>query len=169
MTDMEDRKLMLTLIRTVAATMLILVPVGAGAAEFKAGSLVIETPWSRATPGGAKVAGGYARIRNTGPAPDRLLGGTLTVSSRSEVHETAEANGVSSMRHVAGGLEIRPGEAVDLKPGGLHLMFTDLQRPLKQGEVLAGSLQFEKAGTVAVEFVVGSIGAQSGPEPQHKH
>ena len=139
------------------------------ASEFKAGSLVIETPWSRATPGGAKVAGGYARIQNKGSTSDQLLGGTLTVSSRSEVHETVEANGVAAMRPLSQGLEIKPGEAVELKPGGYHLMFTDLQRPLKQRETLTGSLQFEKAGSVAVDFTIGSIGAQSSPTQHHHH
>jgi copper(I)-binding protein len=38
----------------------------------KAGALVIESPWTRATPGGAKVAGGFLKITNTGSTPDRL-------------------------------------------------------------------------------------------------
>jgi hypothetical protein len=142
---------------------------GAEASEFTAGSLTIDTPWSRATPGGAKVAGGYTHIRNQGTVPDRLMGGTLAVSSRSEVHETTEIDGVSRMRPLGEGLEIKPGQAIELKPGGHHLMFTDLQRPLKQGEKVTGTLHFEKAGTVAVEFIVQSIGAQSGPGAEHKH
>ncbi len=109
---------MRTLTCAAAAVMLAFLPTGTRAAEFKAGSLTIETPWSRATPGGAKVAGSYARIQNTGSAPDRLLGGTLTVSSRSEVHETAEANGVASMRPISSGLEVRPGETDQPPVGG---------------------------------------------------
>src|ERR1700694_214514 len=45
------------------------------AEEVKAGDLVITQAWSRATPGGAKVAGGYLTIENKGSAPDRLDGG----------------------------------------------------------------------------------------------
>ncbi|TGP18118.1 copper chaperone PCu(A)C, partial [Mesorhizobium sp. M1D.F.Ca.ET.234.01.1.1] len=41
--------------------------------EFKVGDLEIEHPWSRATPAGAKVAGGYFTIINKGSSPDRLL------------------------------------------------------------------------------------------------
>src|SRR6202790_3097509 len=47
----------------------------ARAEEVKAGDLVITQAWSRATPGGAKVAGGYLTIENKGTAPDRLIGG----------------------------------------------------------------------------------------------
>src|SRR5262245_38737274 len=54
---------------------------------YKIGALVIEAPWTRATPGGAQVAGGYLRIKNTGLDSDRLVGGTLPVAADVEVHE----------------------------------------------------------------------------------
>ncbi len=38
--------------------------------------------------------------------------------------------GVMKMRPVAGGLEIKPGEKVELKPDGFHLMFKSLKQPL---------------------------------------
>jgi len=47
------------------------------AEEVKAGDLVITQAWSRATPGGAKVGGGYLTIQNKGSAcrsADRRLG-----------------------------------------------------------------------------------------------
>src|SRR5215217_7553641 len=160
--------LRMRLLTFTTVAMLSVVSIDTRAAQFKAGSLVIDTPWSRATPGGAKIAGGYARIRNTGATADRLIGGTLSVSTRSEVHQTTETGGVARMQPVSQGLEIKPGDTVELKPGGYHLMFTELQRPLRQGDRVPGSLQFEKAGTVAVEFTIQSIGAQSG-DTEHKH
>ena len=139
------------------------------ASTYRAGSLVIEAPWSRATPGGAKVGGGYMRIVNRGSEPDRLIGGTAAVAARVEVHESSTVNGVARMRPVEGGLVIRPGETVELKPGGLHAMLADLARPLKEGEVIKGTLVFEKAGTVAIEYRVGGIGAQSAGGGHHHH
>ncbi len=68
-------------------------------------------------------------------------------------------NNVMTMRPVPGGLEIKPGQTVKLEPGGYHVMFMQLKEPLKQGEVLKGELTFEKAGTVAVEYKVGTIAA----------
>ncbi|WP_245431169.1 copper chaperone PCu(A)C [Rhodoplanes roseus] len=129
--------------------------------EFTVGSLKIERPWSRATPGGAKVAGGYLTITNTGTEPDRLVGGTLPQAGRFEVHEMKTENGVMTMRPLNQGLEIKPGATVTLAPGGYHVMFMDLKQPLKEGETLAGELRFEKAGTVAVRYSVQAIGATS--------
>jgi periplasmic copper chaperone A len=124
---------------------------------FKAGSLTIEAPWARATPGGAQVAGGFMKITNSGTAPDRLVGGTVPFAARFEVHEMAMDGGVMKMREVKG-LEIKPGETVELKPGGYHVMFMDLKSGLKEGETVKGELVFEKAGKVEVEFRVGPIG-----------
>jgi copper(I)-binding protein len=129
---------------------------------YKIGGLVIEAPWTRATPGGAKVGGAYLKITNTGTEPDRLVGGTLPVAATVEVHEMSMTDGVMKMRKLDKGLEIKPGETVELKPGGFHIMFTGLKSGLKQGETLKGTLQFEKAGSVEVEYRVAPIGAQSG-------
>jgi hypothetical protein len=134
----------------------------APAAVYRLGALVIEAPWARATPGGAKVAGGFMRITNSGTAPDRLVGGAFSAAARVEVHEMAVADGVMKMRELAAGLEIRPGETVELKPGGYHVMFMDLARQLKAGESVAGTLVFEKAGRIDVVFTVAPIGAR-GP------
>ncbi|MDT3687165.1 MAG: DUF1775 domain-containing protein [Pseudorhodoplanes sp.] len=126
--------------------------------NVKFGALTVEAPWIRATPGGAKVAGGYMKITNTGREPDRLVGGSMEAAGRFEVHEMAMDNGVMKMRHLAKGLEIKPGESVELKPGGYHLMFMDLKRGLKEGETAKGTLVFEKAGTIEVQYKVGPIG-----------
>ena len=131
------------------------------AKDYAAGSLKIEQPWARATPKGAPVGGGYLTITNTGTAPDRLLGGSVSVSSGFEIHEMAMDNGVMKMRMLSQGLEIKPGETVTMKPGGYHLMFTGLKGQLKQGGSFPGTLQFEKAGKVEVEFGVQGMAATS--------
>src|SRR5438034_4565692 len=95
------------------------------AQEVKAGDLVITQAWSRATPSGAKIAGGYLTIENKGAAPDRLLGGSGDIAGRVEVHEMAMNNGVMTMRPVDKGLTIAPGKTVKLAPGGYHLMIMD--------------------------------------------
>jgi periplasmic copper chaperone A len=139
----------------------------AAPAMVKAGSLTLEQPWSRATPGGAKVGGGYLRITNTGTVPDRLTGGSLSLASKVEVHEMRLEGDVMRMKPVEGGLEIKPGATVELKPGGLHLMFMDLKEPLKEGQVLKGTLTFEKAGPIEVEYTVRGMGGAAPAE--HKH
>lgn len=142
-------------------------PLHASAQEFKAGSLVIRQPWSRATAGAAKVGAGYMTITNTGSEPDRLIGGSLPQAGKFEVHEMRMDNNVMTMRPITGGLEIKPGQTVTLAPGGYHVMFMQLKEPLKEGEILKGDLVFEKAGTVPVEYKVGAIAAGAMPDAMH--
>src|SRR4051812_19139668 len=101
----------------------------AGAAEIRAGDLVISQAWSRATPGGAKIGGGYLTIENKGSAPDRLIGGSVEIAGKVELHEMATSNGVMKMRPLDKGLAIEPGKTVKLAPGGHHLMLFDLKSP----------------------------------------
>lgn len=133
----------------------------AGAQEIKAGDLVITQAWSRATPSGAKIGGGYVTIENKGAAPDRLIGGSADVAGKVEVHEMTTTDGVMKMRQLENGLTIEPGKTVKLAPGGYHLMLFDLKSPLKQGEKVPVTLEFEKAGKVQVSFDVQAVGAQS--------
>ncbi len=130
----------------------------AQAQDFKAGAIEINHPWARATPRGASVAAGYLKLTNTGTTPDRLIGMSVAVSDRVEVHEMATVEGVMKMRPVKDGLEIKPGQSVELKPGGLHLMMLDLKQQLQQGQRVKGTLVFEKAGKVDIEFAVEGIG-----------
>jgi copper(I)-binding protein len=132
------------------------------AEEIKAGDLVITQAWSRATPGGAKVAGGYLTIENKGTAPDRLIGGSADIADKVQVHEMATNNGVMTMRPLDKGVSIEPGRTVKLAPGGYHLMLLDLKSPLKQGEKVPVTLEFEKAGKVKLSLDVQGVGAQ-GP------
>lgn len=138
--------------------------------DYKAGPIEIAHPWSRATPKGASVAGGYLKLTNTGETPDRLVAGSSEISGRFEIHEMSMDKGVMRMRPLRNGLEIKPGQTVELKPGSFHVMFLDLKKPLQQGERIKGTLVFEKAGTVAVEFAVEAIGASPGqPGRAHQH
>jgi copper(I)-binding protein len=149
--------------RTVAyvAALFALLAAPAHAQEVKAGDLVITQAWSRATPGGAKIAGGYLTIENKGATPDRLIGGSGDFAGRVEIHEMAMNNGVMTMRALDKGLAIEPGQTVKLAPGGYHLMLMDLKNPLKQGEKVPLTLQFENVGKVTVSIDVQGVGAQA--------
>ena len=133
----------------------------AQAEDVTVGSLKISAPWARATPKGASVGSGDMKITNTGTAPDRLVGGSTDVSRRFEVHEMKMDGGVMKMRPVANGIEIKPGQAVELNPGGYHVMFVGLKKQLTQGDHFKATLEFAKAGKVDVDFAVAGIGAQS--------
>jgi hypothetical protein len=134
----------------------------ARAEEVKVGDLVITQAWSRATPGGSKVGSGYLTIENKGSAPDRLIGSFADVADKVELHEMAMDNGVMTMRPLDKGLTVEPVTTVKLAPGGCHLMLLGIKRPLKRGDKVPVTLEFEKAGKVTVSLDVEGVGA-AGP------
>lgn len=139
--------------------------VGAAAAQATDAtpSISIKDAWIRATPNGAKVAGGYATITNTGGAGDRLVSASIPPAPNGEVHEMSMDGGIMRMRTLDKGLEIPPGGTITLQPSGYHIMFINPTAPLKEGETLAGTLTFEKAGTIPVTFAVAGMGAKAAP------
>lgn len=133
--------------------------------DYKIGTLEVGHPWTRASSG--KVAGGFLTITNRGPQPDRLVGGSFENADKVEIHESTMEGNVAKMRAAAGGIEIKPGETVELKPGSFHIMFMGLTQPVKDGEKIKGTLVFEKAGTLAVEYTV-QRQAPSGQQSGHQ-
>ena len=129
------------------------------------GDLVISQPWTRATAGGAKVGTGYLTIENKGAVADKLVGGSTDAAGKLEVHQMSMSNGVMKMHQVEGGLTVEPGKTVKLEPGGYHLMLVDLKHPFKKGEKVPVTLEFEKAGNVAVTLDVEGIGARAPGVP----
>jgi copper(I)-binding protein len=140
-------------------TLLLIVPLKAFA------QVQIEDAWTRATPPGAKTAVGYLVIRNPSATPDRLVGARSAAAARVETHVTLKDGDVMRMRQVKG-YDIPAHGSFELKPSGAHLMFVDLERPFKEGDRIAATLRFEKAGEVRVEFQVGRLGAPAKP---HSH
>jgi hypothetical protein len=162
---MQIRKLTLAVIACVTFASSLVAP--ARADEVKAGDLVITQAWTRATPKGAKIGGGYLTIENKGTTPDRLIGGSADIAGSVQVHEMSMDKGVMKMRPLENGLAIEPGKTVKLAPNGYHLMMMDLKSPLKKGDKLPITLEFEKAGKVQVSLDVEGVGAQ-GPTTSKK-
>ncbi len=161
MTNIDLKKLVLasSALLALASTM----PVQA--ADYDVGSIHITAPWARATPKGASSGAAYLTVTNKGSAPDRMSCVSSDVSAQCEIHTMTMDNGVMKMRPVEGGLEIKPGETVTLKPSGFHVMLTGLKQPLEQGKTAEATLQFEKAGTVKVDFPIMAIGAADPGAP----
>ena len=127
----------------------------------KVGQVSIGSPWARATAPGAAVGGGFLMLENAG-ADDKLVGASSPVSASVELHTMSMENNVMRMREVPA-IDLPTGKRVELRPGGLHMMFIDLKAPLKAGESFPVKLRFEKAGEVEVTFKVESMGAMGGP------
>ncbi|WP_234685856.1 copper chaperone PCu(A)C [Bradyrhizobium monzae] len=147
----------ITVVLAVALTFIGAVPTRADPA-----GIVVGQAWSRATPKGANVAGGYLTIENRGAAPDRLLSATSPAAAKVEIHQMTMQDGIMTMRQLDEGLVIPPDATVTLAPGGEHIMFVGLAAPFEEGQRIPVSLIFQRFGKIETVFDVGSVGAK-GP------
>lgn len=144
-----------------AAVVLVVASTAAHAHSFKLGSIDIGHPYARATVTGQPMGGGFLKLTNRG-GDDRLLSATAAVSASVEMHSMNVDGDVMRMRQVDT-IPLPGGKAVELKPGGYHLMFVGLKAPLRVGEKFPLKLKFEKAGEVEVMVNVEAPGAAAGP------
>jgi periplasmic copper chaperone A len=121
------------------------------------GPIKIENAYTRATMPGQQVAGGFMKIENkTGPA-DQLVSVSSPISGEVQLHEMSMEGNVMKMRQVQG-IAVPAGGAVELKPGGLHIMFINIKAPLTAGETVPVKLKFAKAGEVELKMPVNVMG-----------
>jgi periplasmic copper chaperone A len=128
----------------------------------------IDQAWARPTVPGQSGGGGFMTLQS--PVADKLLSGSTPVAERFELHTMAMEGDVMKMREVKA-IDLPAGQKVELKPGGLHVMFIGIKEPLKLGSKVPVTLKFEKAGEVKVEFeVMSRPGAKADAKADaHKH
>jgi copper(I)-binding protein len=122
------------------------------------GGVVVKDAFARASPTGAETGGAFATIVNNGQAADRLVSASSPAAKTVELHETVDENGVMKMVHHPEGWDIPASGTLELKPGGKHIMLIGLTAPLKAGEKIQMTLNFEKAGAQMIEVPVQAMG-----------
>jgi copper(I)-binding protein len=143
-------------------------PAVAAAHGFTAGSIEVVHPFFRATAPGAPTGAGYVILRNTSSEPDRLIGIETEAAAKVTFHRTVIEDGIAKMVPIEGGLVIPPGGEYRLGLDGTHAMLEGLTAPIGLGQVIEGTLVFEKAGRVDITFEVESPGAtQEGAMESH--
>ncbi len=115
--------------------------------------LVAKVAWVRLPPVAMPMMVGFVRIENPCKAPLSIVGAESLAFEDVSLHETREENGVSRMREVAA-LPVAPGKAVELKPGGLHLMLHGPYQPLAEGDKPVITLKLADGRTLPVVFEV---------------
>ena len=144
-----------------AAAVLLVTPAFAHDGVIHLGELNISLPFTRATLPNAPVGGGFLTIENFGEEADRLVSATSDVARDTQIHAMEMEGDVMKMRPLAEGIEIPAGEKVELAPGGLHIMFMGLKQPFVEGQSVAVTLTFEKAGSVEVLLPVEAAAADA--------
>jgi len=127
----------------------------------------VDGAWARPTVQGQAAGGGFLKITG-GAAADKLVSASAGVSKTVELHTMVMEGNVMRMREI-GAIDVPAGKTVELKPGGLHVMFIGIHKPLKNGDSFPLTLRFEKAGEVKVEMKVMTQAAGAAAEPMHKH
>ncbi len=142
----------------------------AGAAHAQ---VTVGDPWVRATVAQQKATGMFAQV--TSAQGGKLVAASSPVAAVVEIHEMAMENNVMKMRAVPG-LELPAGKAVDLKPGGYHVMLMGLKQQVKEGEVGPVTLVVEgkdgKRESVEVKAPVRALAAQAAGHSHgsgHRH
>ena len=140
-----------------------------GAAWAQTAPLEIRQPWARATVPGQSATGVFARV--TAREAARLTGGSSPVASVVEIHEMKMDGNVMRMRALESGLALPAGRAVDLKPGGYHVMLMGLKQALPEGSTVPLTLTFTdaqgRAGAVTLQVPVRSIQASGHSHGGH--
>ena len=125
--------------------------------EYRKGSLEIEHVYATATaPGQPNGAVFIKRLKNSGNASDRLVGGKSNAAKSVEVHQMVMDQNVMKMRDIPG-IELPARGRISMDRGsrdGYHLMLMNLTRPLVEGERFNMTLMFQQAGELEVEVEV---------------
>ena len=154
------------LTRTLVAVALVL------GASLASAQTTVKDPWVRATVAQQKASGLFVQI--TSAQGGRLVAAATPVAGVVEIHEMVMDGNVMKMRAMANGLELPAGKAVELKPGGYHVMLMDLKQQLKAGETVPVSLVVEgkdgKKETIELKAPVKALGAPMMQDMGgHKH
>lgn len=130
----------------------------------------VSEPWIRATVPAQKTSGAYMQINAAKEA--RLISVSTPVAGISEMHEMAMSGNVMKMGAVKA-IDLPAGKAVELKPGGYHVMLLNLKRQLKEGETVPLTLVVEgpdkKRQSIEIKAVVRPIQATGATDAPAMH
>ncbi|WCM87079.1 copper chaperone PCu(A)C [Acidovorax sp. NCPPB 3576] len=134
--------------------------------------VTVQDAWVRASVPNQKATGAFMRLsaaKNT-----RLVSVSSPAAPLAEIHEMKVEGDVMKMREVPA-IELPAGKAVDLKPGGYHVMLMDLPKPVKEGDTVPLTLVFEgqdgKRESLEVKAQARAVSASQAPagHDEHKH
>ena len=132
--------------------------------EIQYAGVTVKHPWVRTAPAGSASTVAAGKIINQGKEADRLIGASLEGAGTVELYRQGSNKGVPLTK---AGLAIGPGETVVLSTDGTHLRFTGLSKSLDEDTYVDGTLIFEKAGNMTIEFYVEPLPSDAAQRPIH--
>lgn len=131
------------------------------------GNISVKNPWARESPPTVTNGVVYMTLINKGTEPERLVGASVEVAEKAELHAHLMEEGIMKMRPVEA-VEVNPGQPTVLEPRGLHIMLINLKEPLKAGRRFPLTLHFDQTGEVSVDVIVHKMGETPGSENGHR-
>jgi copper(I)-binding protein len=123
------------------------------AAPDAAGAVQVAGALCRPTPPGRQVSGCYLTL--TAPTADRLTAVSTPAAGRAQVHESKMESNMMMMHELKEGLPLPAGQAVELRPGGNHIMLLGVKGPLRPGDTVPLTLTFASGASLEVTAAVG--------------
>lgn len=129
--------------------------------SYSSAGIAVGEPFSRPAPAGGTGAGFFS-VTNNNTGPDVLIAVESPIARKVQMHETSMADGMMRMEQLKDGVPLKAGQTVAFEPGGKHVMFIGLVRPLKAGDRIPATLVFRNAGRAPIELVVRDAGGMAG-------
>jgi copper(I)-binding protein len=127
----------------------------------------VKDAWVRGTVAEQKATGAFMQLNSA--KGGKLVSASSPAAGVVEIHEMKMEGSTMRMGAIAG-LDLPAGKAVELKPGGYHVMLMDLKAPLTAGQTVDLTLVVEakdgKKETLLVKAPVRALGAAPA---EHKH
>ena len=121
-------------------TTLLIFPLYSSAHKFEAKYVIIDHPWMKIFDTNGV---GYFKIKNISSYDLYLMGAVSKDVKKIELHKVTMENDIAKMRPLEGGLEIKTGETIELKPMSFHLMFFGINKDYKEGQMMGVELIFK--------------------------
>ena len=137
----------------------------AGALAGGADNVTAVDPYVRLAPPNAPATGAFMVLKNSGDKDVHLIRAENPLSRATELHTHLNEGGVMKMRPVPV-IDIKAGGEAVLQPGGMHIMLIDLKAPMKEGDVVPITLNFDDGSSKRVDARVVSP-MPSGMEHRH--
>lgn len=150
---------------------LLLLAPAAHAGEGKSAAVTVRQPWSRPAQAGMNGVG-FMTIVNAGKTPVTLKAAESPAAAKVEIHQSAMAGGVMSMRRADEGVVIPAGGQLAFAPGGYHFMLLSLKTAQTVGQKVPVTLIFDKGRKARVELTVQLAPPpmdQASPSGEHHH
>ncbi len=126
--------------------------------QYRKGDISVSHAWTGATADMAHAIEVYMTIENNGSEPVTLTGAEIEFAQPAVFQAQAVGDdGTLRTREVAN-VEIAAGQSVTMQPGGLRIVFNDVQRRLFAGDHFHAHLQFAGIGEVEIEVEVEKVG-----------